>query len=349
VRLFATAGMRNYRDNGHAALATQIIDHANKVLHKRCDQEENFRTSESFDYHSHYARIIDGDTEALGSWIDANVSFPSGDGKPVGIIEQGGSSMQILTYPYKSVSLNNYGNKSGMQYLAWKLGLPILCKACRVDQQQTTLHVPKGHKCECGKTSFMRYLKHDNPEFTYNKVKEVFFDTESSPDSFKRVGELGQGWKEIEDIMEEIHNENGKMCFRLVSGFEHRAKQFEYNLRPHSTVNYFSGITQEVNKGWLSLPHYTNNSVEIQKYHTLFHSAMFELFGQWIDDEGTYPGDVKFVAGIAKMMSIDKNEDYRLDEQELSDFNKKLRELHLKKRDSKLRKHPELSDVQISC
>jgi len=216
----------------------------------------------------------------------------------VGMIEQGGSSMQIRTGPYNSVCLNNYGTNSGRKYLAEHLNLN---RELRVD------------------------------DFNYNTVKEVFFggagltgiskSVQAHHDPFKTVGGLANGWKDVEAIMPKE-----PMNFRLVSAFEHRAK--DYALKTSEIPNgknYFSGITEQVGEGWKNLKQNEKNPMVVQKFHTLFHSALYETLGEWINDEGTYPADANFVAGYAKMLSADENNNGVLEPEEFAKLFKTTR------------------------
>merc|ERR1712000_345815 len=155
-----------------------------------------FNDKSKDDNHMYFGdcRTIKGEDEAMGAWYDAQKSFPSKDGKEVGIIEMGGSSVQIKCKRDTFVSFANYGANDGLEEI---------CKSSKNGKTPETL------KCS---------------DFTYHDVKTLFWSFSDAWDPFVELGLVDQkyGWnnKFKSEIMA------GKQAFRLASTFMYNAKRY---------------------------------------------------------------------------------------------------------------------------
>merc|ERR1711964_191665 len=89
VKFLATEGMRTYNRGNYAG-----DDALMRTIRSQCKL-----LCEKYSYTFLAAEILHGKLEAMGAWVDANCRYPNKDGTPVGIMEVGGASMQIMSQP----------------------------------------------------------------------------------------------------------------------------------------------------------------------------------------------------------------------------------------------------------
>merc|ERR1711964_293971 len=126
VKFLATEGMRTYNRGNYAG-----DDALMRTIRSQCKLR-----CEKYGYTFLAAEILHGKLEAMGAWVDANCRHPNKDGTPVGIMEVGGASMQIMTRPGSDGVYCNasFGKDAAMRTIVEKLN-----EIAKVKKKQTEL------------------------------------------------------------------------------------------------------------------------------------------------------------------------------------------------------------------
>jgi len=131
VKFLATEGMRTYnRLNGAGDDALM------RTIRSQCKL-----LCEKYRYTFLAAEILHGKLEAMGAWVDANCHYPNQDGTPVGIMEVGGASMQIMNRPGSDGVYCNasFGKDAAMRTIVEKLNEIVVKNLFKATKRQAEL------------------------------------------------------------------------------------------------------------------------------------------------------------------------------------------------------------------
>jgi len=131
VKFLATEGMRTYnRLNGAGDDALM------RTIRSQCKL-----LCEKYRYTFLAAEILHGKLEAMGAWVDANCHYPNQDGTPVGIMEVGGASMQIMNRPGSDGVYCNasFGKDAAMRTIVEKLNESVVKNLFKATKRQAKL------------------------------------------------------------------------------------------------------------------------------------------------------------------------------------------------------------------
>jgi len=326
ISLYATEGMRTFRDNDEDA-ADLIIARCKKILNSR-----------KTPYKLNECRIISGGLEATGAWIDANIQCEDAEKiGDYGVIEIGGASIQIVGDVDHKVSLKGWGKDETAKKL-WLDDADLTLDMYNNDKKDKSLaefyesnplwnggEVGKCTECKVeGKMNEDGKFKDGKSAHNYRRGRKNrrckgkwTGNWDALIERLKRITRYG-----LNSAIVQVSWPKEKRPYKLAGIFKILEKR--YFDAANKDESYFEQVTKKGKTEFeTAVPGRESDDYGNQK-HMPFSAALVTYlrealkFDDHVEDKGTDAQcDVEWCRGLATMLEFDSNGDKELDATEV--------------------------------